>query len=431
MGWNEGICFFELSEDGEFFLNLNGNTWLVFRLDFNNVVQYFYHNVFKGEIYMAEIHFKAFLSCSFAEEDRDIIDFFKKIIQSFNITPLVYDYQEIGRLTDKVKENIIQSDCLIAILNRRNKIEGNNYWTCSDWIQHEIAIANAYKKPIAIFIEDNVKIEGLIGLEERRQRFNQQHLIQDVDKIITFLFNLRKYLESVYHSGLYQAPPLLRHYIHAKDELISEEKVIERTEILMESLIDELEATHHAIELEETTPNLSIKPQSFDFKCIEKPSGTIVKSEIKINTDYKFFWRILFTPPLKRGERVKYAFKEVRSAYRPYYYETMMERINQGTYEYKEPKCEACEWEMSYPTYELHHEMAFPENYEITNYYPFVISDQAKVKAEDELKRIKAGNMFSAEKIFDKWVLKLKVPKPLLNHIYYTYFLPPKREAQK
>ena len=73
---------------------------------------------------MAEIHFKAFLSCSFAEEDRDIIDFFKKIIQSFNITPLVYDYQEIGRLTDKVKENIIQSDCLIAILTRKNKIEG-------------------------------------------------------------------------------------------------------------------------------------------------------------------------------------------------------------------------------------------------------------------------------------------------------------------
>jgi len=75
--------------------------------------------------------------------------------------------------------------------------------------------------------------------------------------------------------------------------------------------------------------------------------------------------------------------------------------------------------------------MAFPENYEITNYYPSVISDQAKVKVEDELNRIKAGNMFSAEKIFDKWVLKLKVPKPLLNHIYYAYFLPPKREAQK
>lgn len=376
---------------------------------------------------MAEIHFNAFLSCSLAQEDRDIIEFFKKIITSFNINPIVYDYQEIGRVTDKVKENIIQSDCLIAILTRRKKIEGNDYWTCSDWIQHEIAVANAFKKPIAIFIEDNVKIEGLIGLEERRQQFNRQHLIGDIDKITTFLFNLNKYLEYTYQSGLSQSPTLLRHYIHAKDELLSEERVIERTEILMESLIDGLEATHHSIELGETTLGLSIKPENFEFRCIEKPSGITVEHVIKMNTEYKFFWKILFTPPLKKGEKVKYAFKEVRPTYRPYYYETMIERIEQGTYEYRKPICEACKWEIIYPTYELRHEMEFPENYDITNYYPHVMSDNSEVEAEEELKRIKTGNMFSAEKMFDRWVLKLQVSKPLLMHIYYTYYVPPKK----
>lgn len=55
---------------------------------------------------MAEIHFKAFLSCSFAEEDKGIIDFFQKIIKAFNIEPKIYDYQEIGRIPDKVKEHI-------------------------------------------------------------------------------------------------------------------------------------------------------------------------------------------------------------------------------------------------------------------------------------------------------------------------------------
>lgn len=199
---------------------------------------------------MAEIYFKAFLSCSFAEEDTELIDFFNKMIPSFRITPLIYDYQEIGRVSDKVKENIIQSDCLIAIVTRKHKIEGSNSWTCSDWIQHEIAVANAYKKPIAIFIENNVKVEGLIGLEERRQRFSRQNLIEDIDKIATFLFNLRQHLEFVYHSSLSQSPSLLRHYIHAKDELLPSQKVIERTEILMESLVDELEATYHSVELD-------------------------------------------------------------------------------------------------------------------------------------------------------------------------------------
>ena len=44
----------------------------------------------------------------------------------------------------------------------------------------------------------------------------------------------------------------------------------------------------------------------------------------------------------------------------------MLERIKQGTYEYKEPICEACEWYISYPTAELTFDFDFPEGYEIS-----------------------------------------------------------------
>jgi len=375
---------------------------------------------------MAEIRFKAFLSCSFAEEDREIIDFFKRMIAAFSIDVMVYDYQEIGKISDKVKENIIKSDCLIAIATRKNKIEGSNYWMCPDWIQHEVALANAYSKPIAVFVEEGVNIEGLIAMEERREKFNRQNLLRNVDKNTTFLFNLRNYLESKYQTGILEVPLLLRHYIHSKEEMLSKELTVERTEILMESLIDELAATHHYIELEETTPGLSVKPKEFDFKCIEKPSDTKVEPVIVLETDYKFFWKILFKPPLQKGEKVKYAFKEVRPNYRPYTYELLMERLKNGTYEYKEQKCEACEWTIAYPTYELQHEFEFPEKYEIENCYPDVVIGAARNKAENEIKRIKEGNMFTAEKMFDKWILKLKVPKPLQNHTYYTYYVPSK-----
>ena len=70
---------------------------------------------------MAELIFKAFMSCSFAEQDEDIKDFFKELISSFDIEPQIYDYQEIGRIPDKVKEQIIRSDCLIGIATRRKK----------------------------------------------------------------------------------------------------------------------------------------------------------------------------------------------------------------------------------------------------------------------------------------------------------------------
>ncbi|MBT9138652.1 MAG: hypothetical protein DDT31_01221 [Syntrophomonadaceae bacterium] len=381
---------------------------------------------------MPEILFKAFLSCSFAENDREIVNFFRKIIGSFDMEVQVYDYQEIGRIPDKVKENIIRSDCLIAIATRRKKIEGSDYWTYPDWIQHEISLASAYNKPIAIFVEEGVKIEGFIGMEERTQEFTRGDLIKNLDKITRFLFNLRKYLESTYQPERMQAPLLLRHYVHAKEAMLSKEHTVTRCEILMESLIGELEATHHSIELEEMTPGLSIKPSQFNFICKEKPPGMNVEPVIVESADHKFLWKVMFDPPLKKGEKVKYAFKAVRSNYRPYTYEEVLERIRQGTYEYKEPICEACEWHISYPTLELHFDFEFPDSYEIRKCYPDVkIGEKVRLKAESELKRIKEGNFFTAEKMFDKWTLSLRVPRPLQGHLYYTYYEPPKAAELK
>jgi len=381
---------------------------------------------------MPEILFRAFLSCSFADNDREIIDFFRKTIKSFDVEPEIYDYQELGRIPDKVKERIIRSDCLIAIVTRREKIEDSNYWTYPDWIQHEISLANAYNKPIAIFAEEGVKIEGFIGMEERTQEFIRDDLIKNLDKITRFLFNLRKYLESTYQPERMQLQVLLRHYIRAKEELLSTELTAIRCEILMESLIEELQATHHLLELEDTTPGLSIRNKQFDFVCKEMPSGMNVEPVVIENTDYKFLWKVVFDPPLKKGEKVKYGFKRVRGNYRPYTYEEMSERINQGTYEYKEPICEACEYYIAYPTAELSCDFEFPEGYEIRKYYPDVkIGEKVRLKAESELKRIKDGNFFTAEKIFDKWTLSLKVPRPLQGHVYYIYYEPPKAAEVK
>jgi hypothetical protein len=377
---------------------------------------------------MAETRFRAFLSCSFASDDKDVLDFFKKMIEAFDIDVFLYDYQEIGRLSDKVKENIIRCDCLIAIATRRNKIEGSDHWACADWIQHEIALAHAYNKAIAVFIEDVVKIEGLIALEERRERFSRHDLLRQIAKITTFLFRLRNHLESTIR--MRDVPLLLRHYIHAKDQLVARERVVERTEILMESLVDGLDATSHSIELEETTPWLSIKTLEFDFRCLEKPNEVKVDAVSVRNTDAKALWKVVFTPPLKRGDRVKYAFKEVRANCRPYTYEELKTRLRNGTYEYEEPKCEGCEWTIVYPTYELRHEFELPESYELENSWPEVIIGEARVKSESEIARTKQGGLFTAEKLFDKWVLKLHVPKPLLNHTYYTFYVPTKVIAQ-
>lgn len=381
---------------------------------------------------MADTIFQAFMSCSFEKEDKKTRDFFGKLIRSFDIEPKFYDYQEIGKLPDKVKENILLSDCLIAIATRRQKIEGSECWTCPAWIQHEMAVANAYKKPIAIFVEEGVKMEGLIEKEERRVEFNKNDLLANFDRITTFLFNLRKYLEATYQTERLQIPVLLRHYFHAREEMRSKELSVLSCEILMESLIPELGSTHHSIELEETTPGLSVKPIQFDFICKEKPANMRVDFRIIQETDYKFLWHVIFDPPLKKSEKVKYAFKVVSHNNRPYTYEDMLERIKQGTYEYKEQICEACEWFASYPTLEFLYDFEFPEGYEIRKSYPDVkIGYNVRMTSKDEVKKILDGNFFKAEKIFDKWVLSLRIPKPIQNYIYYIFYEPPRRNEVK
>jgi len=361
------------------------------------------------ESILAEVIYKAFVSCSLAEEDQEIVEVFKKTIRSFKIEPIVYDYQEIGGLSDKIKEHIVEVDCLIAIITRRDKIEGTNLWSGPTWIQHELALAHAFNKPIAIFVEEGVQIEGLIEMEERRNIFKRDDLFCNFDKIISFLFSLREYLEAASSHDIIASPAILKHYIRSKQEMVGNKYLVERTEIMMESLIDSLQSAFHRIEVEEMTESVSVKPESFEFRCLEKPSHTEVTHEILVNRESVFSWKVNFNPPLKKSEKVKYAYKKKGPLYNPYTYEELIKRIEAGTYEYKEPKCEACEWTISYPTYELHHDFEFPEDYEIREYYPDVVLGQEKVKAEEELKRVVDGNMFSAEKVFDKWILRLKV----------------------
>jgi len=378
---------------------------------------------------MAELRFKAFLSCSFAAEDASVTEFFRRLLASFDIDVDVYDYQEVGRVPDKVKERIVLSDCLVAIATRRKKIEGSDQWTLPDWIRDEISFASACKKPIAIFAEENVRIEGLIATEERREKFARENLLANIDKLVRFLFNLRAHLETLYRFDRLNIPALIRHYVHVKEEIRSKDLLVRRCEVLMECIADELEATYHFTELEDRTPGLTIRPKHFDFVCKEMPAGMKVKPERVQETDSKFMWKLNFVPSLKKGERVKYAFKATHSNTRPFTYEELTERIARGTYNHKEPICEACQWMITFPTADFRFDVEFPENYELSDYRADVKMGVADLRADAEVQRIKSGNMFSAEKIIDKWSMGLQVIKPLQDHTYYIYYVPPPQNS--
>ena len=245
-------------------------------------------------------------------------------------------------------------------------------------------------------------------------------MLEAVPDLVRFLFNLRSYLAS----AVPNLPVLLRHFLHVKEEVRSADVIVQRVEVLMECLAHELEATFHYSELNETTQGLSARPQDFQFVCKEAPFNMKVEPVVVRSTESKHLWRINFSPPLKKGEKVRYAFKVVKQNPLPWTMDQIENRIQQGTYHYKQRHCGACEWTIAFPTINFLFEIEFPEGYEITDCDVDVKAGEAGLRADTEVRRIREGGMFTAEKIIDKWALALRVSKPVQDHEYIITYVP-------
>ena len=119
-----------------------------------------------------------FLSISEDLNDKEIRTWFSFLIKDAGINPVfATHYLEPRPPKDKIMDLIQKSDIFIAVITRREKIEGKELWTGPEWIQNEIAIAHTMKKPIAIFVEDKIDISRSIGpLITDYVRFNRESL---------------------------------------------------------------------------------------------------------------------------------------------------------------------------------------------------------------------------------------------------------------
>jgi hypothetical protein len=119
---------------------------------------------------MPEIPVKAFLSCSLAAEDREVVDLIKKLLAALHITPEIQVWQDVGRLTPEIEDRIKATDCVVAIATKRYPIENSDEFTFSDWVHDEITMARSFGKPVVLFLEKGVRIGGSLA-EVRRHVF--------------------------------------------------------------------------------------------------------------------------------------------------------------------------------------------------------------------------------------------------------------------
>jgi hypothetical protein len=372
--------------------------------------------------------FTAFVGYSSAEADSRTIEFFARLLQSVDIAPFLYDFQESVQLTDAIISHIRNHDCLVAIATRRDKLADGDGWTMPDWVQQEIAIARAHAKPTAIFFERGVSVGGLIA-NERRQVFNRDDLLSDIDKIVQFCFKLRQALEGYTDLARHAHAPIERDYFRIEDQITWDRVRVSTAQILGHATEEGCASLFHDLTLEDRTPGVSVIPVDLTVQLISGPPGTSLRHMRVFEFPHRFSWRIDFLPSVPPWDEVSYAFRTRRTDVQPFTFEEAQDRVHKGTYKYREPICEACDWNMLYPTRLFEYACRFPTGYKPKNITLQAVNINGRTVSAVETERASRG--LRVTDILDDVNVRLTVPNPLVDHIYFVFYTPPAYETIK
>lgn len=100
-----------------------------------------------------------FFSCSFAEEDKKLNEFFYAICNALDIRGSNVSGAFAQTPPEKAKQMIADSQALIAICTRRTEMLDGKYFM-PDAVRDEIAFAYGQDIPVLMFVEDGVQLAG-------------------------------------------------------------------------------------------------------------------------------------------------------------------------------------------------------------------------------------------------------------------------------
>jgi len=134
---------------------------------------------------------RCFLSCSFEPGDREVFDWFRKMIDALEFDVLTGEEPSIRSLPDMVRERVESSEAFVGVLTRRDKVEGSEEWLPPTWVRDEIAMAYSLGKPVAVFAEDGVRVDGMIPQLTKYERWNRSDLGGTAPTVVRYLVVLR------------------------------------------------------------------------------------------------------------------------------------------------------------------------------------------------------------------------------------------------
>lgn len=128
----------------------------------------------------------AFFSCSFHEREEEIVQYFKTIAMQCGVIPVLANEPSVGPISEKVQELIRNQNAFVVILTEKT-LESNQ---ASAWINNEIGIAVALKKPIIVFKENSIDDLGIIPNITEYITFSRNDLHSILSKAYKFFSNM-------------------------------------------------------------------------------------------------------------------------------------------------------------------------------------------------------------------------------------------------
>lgn len=108
--------------------------------------------------------YTAFYSHSFDKNDKETVNFFKKVLNAWGVKLLMleYDVRPLNWVS-RVEQLINQSEFIFALVTKRHPIETKDerYWKGPDTVQDEITLSYKMNKPVLALVEKDVRVSGI------------------------------------------------------------------------------------------------------------------------------------------------------------------------------------------------------------------------------------------------------------------------------
>jgi len=145
-------------------------------------------------------YYRAFVSRGIRPEDRLIGDEIVEMIKEWGFETVTVGINAFAdppeRLSETIKEQIIKSDCLIAIATPRYLDALTGLWKTLEWLHGEVGIAYGTNRPILVLVDERIDLRGLPGeLKDFSHTFNPFKLEELRQKLGAIMPSFREWIE--------------------------------------------------------------------------------------------------------------------------------------------------------------------------------------------------------------------------------------------